>query len=106
MRLITEQGELTLPEDFSFEVEQNSAFFSENGAATVGATIPATGEDLARLGFPTRVARSTKHINTFPAILQHGIYQKKERFSVTFETDCRKSVLFCENSGKNKIGIF
>lgn len=77
MRLITEQGELTLPEDFSFEVEQNSAFFSENGAATVGATIPATGEDLARLGFPTRVARSTKHINTFPAILQHGIYQKK-----------------------------
>ena len=77
MRLITEQGELTLPEDFSFEVEQNSAFFSETGAATVGATIPATGEDLARLGFPTRVARSTKHINTFPAILQHGIYQKK-----------------------------
>lgn len=77
MKLIIEKGELTLPENFSFEIEQNSAFFSENGAATVGATIPATTDDLARLGFPTRVARSTKHVNTFPAILSHGIYQKK-----------------------------
>lgn len=77
MKLITEKGELTLPENFSFEVEQNSAFFSENGAATVGVTIPATSEDIARLGFPTRVARSTKYMNRFPVILSHGFYQKK-----------------------------
>ena len=45
MKLITDKGELTLPANFSFEVEQNSAFFSEEGAASIAATIPATPKD-------------------------------------------------------------
>ena len=39
MKLVTDKGELSLPTDFSFEVEQNSAFFSEDGAASIAATI-------------------------------------------------------------------
>ena len=42
MKLIVDQGELSLPSDFSFDVEKNSAFFSEDGSTTIPATIPAT----------------------------------------------------------------
>lgn len=77
MKLKVEKGELTLPEDFSFEIEQNSAFFSEDGAASIAATIPATPADMEKLGFPTRIARNNRYVNLFPAILSHGSFQKK-----------------------------
>ena len=77
MKLIVEKGELTLPEDFSFEIEQNSAFFSEDGAASVATTIPATPSDLAKLDHPTRIARRTRFFNLFPATLNAGVFQKK-----------------------------
>lgn len=77
MKLIVEKGELNLPEDFSFEIEQNSAFFSEDGTASVAATIPATSADLDKLEHPTRIARNKRYANLFPAILSHGVFQKK-----------------------------
>ena len=77
MKLVTENGELTLPTNFSFEIEQNSAFFSEEGAASIAATIPATPGDQAKLGFPGRIARKNRYVNSFPATIQKGIFQKK-----------------------------
>lgn len=77
MKLVTDKGELTLPSDFSFEVEQNSAFFSEDGAASIGATILATPSDQAKLGFPNRIARKNVFVNAFPASIQKGVFQKK-----------------------------
>lgn len=77
MKLTTDKGELTLPADFSFEIEQNSAFFSNDGAASVAATIPATPADLAKLGYPTRLARQNVFMNAFPALLQKGTFQKR-----------------------------
>lgn len=77
MRLVINKGELTLPSDFSFEIEQNSAFFSEDGAASIGATIPATPTDQAKLGFPNRVARKNVFVNSFPASIQQGVFQKQ-----------------------------
>jgi len=82
MKLITDKGELHLPEGFSFEVEQNSAFFSEEGAASLAATIPATPDDLARLGNPTRIARKTRYVNLIPAIVSCGVFQKKGQLIV------------------------
>ena len=76
MKLTVEKGELALPADFSFEVEQNSAFFSDDGAATVPADIPATPEDRARLGFPSRIGRSSRFVNLFPAAISAGTIHK------------------------------
>lgn len=87
MKLTTPSGELTLPADFSFEIEQNSAFFSEDGTASVAATIPATPADKAKLGFPDRLGRKTKFINSFPAILQHGVFQKSGVLVITGASD-------------------
>ncbi|MBO6168497.1 MAG: hypothetical protein J6O51_00845 [Bacteroidales bacterium] len=77
MKLRVPNGDLNLPEGFSFEIEQNSAFFSDDGAASVAATIPATPADLAALERPTRIARNTRFANLFPAILSAGAFQKK-----------------------------
>jgi hypothetical protein len=77
MKLTVPAGQLTLPEGFSFEIEQNSAFFSDDGAASVAATIPATPSDLAKLEHPTRIARSTRFANLFPATIAAGSFVKK-----------------------------
>ncbi len=76
MKLTVPKGELSLPSDFSFEVEQNSAFFSDDGARTIPATIPATPSDLAKLDFPNRLGRRNRYVNSFPAVLQKGVFQK------------------------------
>ena len=77
MKLTVPKGELTLPSDFSFEVEQNSAFFSEDGAQSIPATIPATASDLAKLDFPNRLGRKNRFVNSFQATLQKGVFQKQ-----------------------------
>lgn len=87
MKLVTENGELTLPANFSFDIEQNSAFFSEEGAASIAATIPATPQDQAKLGFPGRIARKNRYVNSFPATIQKGIFQKKGVLVVASATD-------------------
>lgn len=87
MKLTTPSGELTLPSDFSFEIEQNSAFFSEEGAASVAATIPATPSDKAKLGFPSRLGRKSRFVNIISATLQQGIYQKTGQLIVSGATD-------------------
>lgn len=87
MKLVTDKGELTLPTDFSFEVEQNSAFFSEDGAASIAATIPATSSDQAKLGFPNRMARKNRFVNSFPASIQKGVFQKQGVLVVSSAND-------------------
>ena len=87
MKLTTPSGELTLPSDFSFEIEQNSAFFSEEGAASIAATIPATPSDKAKLGFPSRLGRKSRFVNIIPATLQQGIFQKTGQLIVSGASD-------------------
>jgi len=82
MKLKIPNGELTLPENFSFEVAQNSAFFSDDGAVSVAATIPATPADLARLNQPARIARKSRYANLFPAVLSQGIFHKSGQLVV------------------------
>ena len=86
MKLTVPKGQLNLPEKFSFEVEQNSAFFSENGSASVAATIPATPADLEKLEFPTRTARRYRFVNLFPATIEAGIFHKNGVLVVTSAT--------------------
>lgn len=114
MKLITDNGELTLPADFSFEVEQNSAFFSEDGAASIAATIPATVSDQAKLEFPNRIARSKKFVNSIPASIQKGVFQKKgmlviataDKDSITASMALEDSELYNKHKDKNLKDIF
>lgn len=83
MKLSIEKGDLNLPIDFSLEIEQQSALFTESGGtASLPVTIPATAADLEKLDFPTRPARDTRYINLFPARLAAGVFQKKGQLVV------------------------
>lgn len=114
MKLIIDKGELTLPSDFSFEIEKNSAFFSEEGSSSIGATIPATPSDQAKLGYPTRLGRKNKYANIYQAIIQSGVYQKKGMLIVASATDesitCSMALddseLYSKNKDKNLRDIF
>ena len=77
MKLHINNGELTLPKDFSFEIVQNSAFFSGDGTTSIPATIPATPADQAKLGWPVRLGRKDRYVNAYPVMLEHGIFQKR-----------------------------
>lgn len=92
MKLKTNAGELSLPEDFSFEIEKNSAFFSDEGSSSVGATIPATPENLAILTHPTRPNWKSRRAELVPATLSHGIFAKSGQ-------------LFVESASKDGISV-
>ena len=76
MKLTTNNGELDLPVDFSFEVELNNPFFSDEGDSTIPATIPATPNNLKILDNIHRVDRANRFMKTTPATLMAGVIQK------------------------------
>lgn len=76
MKLTTNNGELDLPVDFSFEVELNNPFFSDEGDATILATIPATPNNLKVLDNIHRVDRANRFMKLVPATLMAGTIQK------------------------------
>ena len=76
MKLTTHNGELDLPVDFSFEVELNNPFFSDEGDSTIPATIPATPNNLKVLDNIHRVDRADRFLKTTPATLMAGVIQK------------------------------
>lgn len=76
MKLVTLNGELDLPEDFSFEIELNNPFLSDEGDASVPATIPATPNNLKVLDNIHRVDRANKFMKKIPATLMAGTIQK------------------------------
>lgn len=79
MRLTLEQGEIALPEDFSFQMESVHPFFSDEGTASVPVTLPASSENLDLLGHPENIHNSKRHIRIYEAYLQSGVFQKQCR---------------------------
>ena len=114
MRLKVEKGTLALPEDFSFEIEQNSAFFSDDGAASIAATIPATEDNLQKLSNPVRIAQSNRFVNLFPAILSSGVFQKRgnlvvqsaSKDAITCAIALEDSDFYLQHKDKNLKDIF
>lgn len=76
MKLMTINGELELPADFSFEIELNNPFLSDEGDSSVPATIPATPKNLKVLENIHRVDRTNRFMKTVPATLMAGTIQK------------------------------
>lgn len=114
MKLTTAAGELTLPKNFSFELELKNPFFSEEGAATIPAEIPATNENLSILGYPNRLGKSGRTLRKHTAMLSHGIYAMdgslivgsadSDAISCSFATN--ESLLYSELQEKTLKEIF
>lgn len=115
MKLSLQNGELILPEDFSFELTFNHPFFSDEGASSIPVEIPACAENLALLDFPSRLGATCTRITRFPAILSHGPLSIDGSLlvggvSATGDISCtfvtRESVMFSELQDKKLKDLF
>lgn len=77
MKLSVEKGELSLPEDFAFDIESNHPFFSDEGTASMPVTIPASPENLKKLSSPEKITSRNRHIRSQMAFLESGLYRKR-----------------------------
>lgn len=115
MKLSTEKGEIALPEDFSFEIEVNNPFFSDEGTASVPATLPPTGNNLDILGHPERPGKARRHIRTIRAVLQHNVFQRNCNLvtegagiedGISISLAFSESEMYSDIKGKNLKDIF
>ncbi len=93
MKLQTERGNILLPSDFSFEITSNHPFFSDEGTASVPATLPPSAANLHVLDHPEDSFRRTRLLRKFPAVLSHGTFSK--RCQMVISGASRKEGLSC-----------
>ena len=77
MNLRLEQGEISLPMDFRFDISSNHPFFSDKGTSSVPVTLPPSPQNRALLGNPENQHRAKRFTKKLPGTLSHGIYTKR-----------------------------
>ena len=77
MNLRLDRGEISLPKDFKFDIQSNHPFFSNEGTASVPATIPPSQQNRLLLGNPENQHSANRFIRKLPAQLSHSIYTKR-----------------------------
>ena len=82
MKLVTEQGNLELPNDFRLNMERTNPLLSGEGDASVPATLPSSSANLAALGHRERIDRAEAYSNKVPAILEVGPIRKRGQLVV------------------------
>ena len=92
MRLYTEKGEFTLPEDFALEMQTNNPVFTSEGSASVTFSLPATPENMEAAGRPDRLSRNEVFLNNVECILQLGAFQIQGNLIVT---SCNSEEIGC-----------
>ena len=115
MRLTTEMGDLDLSFNFSFEMERNNPILSDEGDATIPATLPSTKRNRQNLDHIERIDRVGDSLVDIPAVLQVGSFAKNGRlivdtahvrdgYNVSFAIE--NSSLYCQFKDKTIKEIF
>lgn len=76
MKLTTQKGQLDLPNDFSLTLERTNPLLSDQGDASVPATLPSSPRNLEVIGHHERLDRARRYDNKVEAILEVGPIQK------------------------------
>ena len=92
MRLYTEMGEFTLPEDFALEMKTNNPVFTSEGSSSSTFSLPATHENLEAAGRPDRLSRRNAFLNNVECIMQLGAFQLQGKLIVT---SCNSEEIGC-----------
>lgn len=92
MRLYTEMGEFTLPEDFALEMKTNNPVFTSEGSSSSTFSLPATHENLEAAGRPDRLSRREAFLNNVECIMQLGAFQLRGQLIVT---SCNSEEIGC-----------
>lgn len=76
MKLTTEKGPLDLPQGYGITMRRTNPFLSDEGDASIPATLPSSTRNLANLGHPERFDSDLIPNNKISAILEIGPVQK------------------------------
>ena len=76
MKLTTKQGQFDLPQDFLLTMARTNPMLSDEGDASVPATLPASSNNLAVLEHRERIDRARRYNNKVEAILEVGPVHK------------------------------
>ena len=76
MKMTTQQGQFDLPQDFSITMERTNPMLSEEGDASIPATLPASSNNLEVLEHRERIDRAFRYKNKVDAILEVGPVHK------------------------------
>jgi len=68
--------ELSVPDDFSFEMKKTNPFFSDDGEQSLPVTLPPSAENLAALGNPERLGGQYADLRKTAARVTSGFVQK------------------------------
>ena len=77
MKISTQQGLLEVPQDLEFEIKVTHPFFSDEGAASIPVTVPATVANCVILGYPERADRLTRFPRETTAFAECGVFRKQ-----------------------------
>lgn len=76
MKLTTKRGQFDLPQDFSITMERTNPMLSDQGDASIPATLPASSNNLEVLEHRERIDRAFRYKNKVDAILEVGPVHK------------------------------
>lgn len=82
MKLVTPKGQLELPQDFLLTMERTNPLLSDQGDATIPASLPATPHNLAIFGHKDRIDLANIYENKTEAILTVGPVQKRGKLVI------------------------
>lgn len=99
MKLTTEKGELTLPNDFGITINKNNPFLTEEGDASYPTDLPLSSENMRLLQYPHRVDNANRPLRKQPAILTNGILQIRGTLIMSEITNDAVSVALAIDNG-------
>ena len=82
MKLTTQNGEIELPSDFSFDMERSNPLLLDEGDSSVPATLPSSSRNLAAIGHRERIDRAETYNDKMDAVLEVGPIRKHGQLSV------------------------
>ena len=82
MKIVTDNGQMDLPHDFSMTMERTNPFLSGKGDVSVPVTLPSSAKNLAALDHRERIDRAERYYNKVEAVLQVGPVQKRGRLVI------------------------
>lgn len=105
VRIYTEAGEFSLPEDFSIEIEISNPMLSSDGSASIPFTVPATPGNLVAAGRPDLLSRMYSFRNGVECIVQYGAFQIQGNLMISSCTadEIGGVISFCQSKAYSSV---
>lgn len=82
MKLVTDIGQIELPQDYTIVMKRTNPLLSDEGDASIPATLPSSSRNLASVGHRDRIERAERFTNKIDALLEVGPIRKRGKLVI------------------------